>query len=168
MKWSGGERGKSYKQRHPARVAECDFKYNNSERGFIINCVGSIFRPSKGKGRKTRWLPQITKQEIWEDLLIHIQDMKEKYPASSGRLCRYCHKPWTYRTRKKQRLALKSNTRGSQHPTNFAIDRFDSELTYLPGNIIFCCSECNDRKHNSRPMDWKNFTEVLKERNEVE
>ena len=168
MKWSGGDRDKSYRQRHPEQVAERDFKYNNSERGFIVNCIGSIFKPSRNQHRKNRWFPQITKQEIWEDLLIHIHYMKEKYPKSDGRLCRYCHKPWTYLARKKQRYPKVSNTRGSQHTTNFAVDRLNPELTYQRRNIVFCCSACNDRKHDSTPTDWKNFTGVLKEQNEVE
>ena len=154
----------SWRQRYPERVAETDFKYNNSERGFIINKIGDIFKPSKGKHRKKRWLPQLKRKYIWEELIIHIEFMKRLHPKSDGRLCRYCHKPWTYLTRKKRPGALKRNVRGSQHPTNFTIDRFDAEFTYLPGNIIFCCSECNDRKHDSRPSDWKNFMRVEKER----
>ena len=58
---------KSWRQRNPERVAETDFKYNNSERGFIINAVTNIFKPSKGKTRKKRWRPQITKKQIWEN-----------------------------------------------------------------------------------------------------
>jgi len=153
----------SWRQKYPERAAEADFKYNNTERGFIMTCIGSIFKPSKGKHRKKRWLPQITRQEIWENLFLHIEFMKGLYPKSNGRLCRYCHQPWTYLTRKK-RPGKQPHTRGSQHTTNFAIDRFDAEFTYLPGNIIFCCSECNDRKHNSQPSDWKNFLRVEKER----
>ena len=155
----------SWRQKNPERAAEADFKYNNKERGFIINKIGDIFKPSRNKHRKKRWLPQMTRQKIWEDLFLHIEFMKGLYPKSDGRLCRYCHQPWTYLTRKK-RPGKPPSTRGTQHGTNFAVDRFDAEFTYLPGNIVFCCSECNDRKHNSRPSDWKNFLRVEKERNE--
>ena len=158
----------SWRQKYPERAAEADFKYSNKERGFIITKIGDIFKPSKGKTRKKRWLPQITRQKIWEDLALHIEFMKELYPKRDGRLCRYCHESWTYHTRKKRPGALKPNTRGSQHPTNFAIDRFDAEFTYLPGNIVFCCASCNDRKHDSTPTDWKNFLRVEKERNDLE
>ena len=155
---------KSWRQRYPERVAETDFRYNNSERGFIINKIGDIFKPSKGKHRKKRWLPQMKKKEIWEDLMVHVEFMKRLYPKSDGRLCRYCHQPWTYLTRKKRSGVPTQNRRGSQHPTNFTVDRFDAEFTYLPGNIIFCCSACNDRKHDSTPEDWKNFIRVLNEK----
>ena len=157
----------SWRQKYPERAAEADFKYSNKERGFIITKIGDIFKPSKGKTRKKRWLPQITRQKIWEDLALHIEFMKELYPKRDGRLCRYCHESWTYRTRKK-RPGKQPNTRGPQHPTNFAIDRFDAEFTYLPGNIVFCCASCNDRKHDSTPRDWKNFLRVEKERNDLE
>ena len=158
----------SWRQRYPERAAEADFKYNNQERGFIVNKIGDIFKPSKGQNRKKRWLPQITRKKIWEDLALHIEFMKQLYPKSNGRLCRYCHKTWTYLTRKKRAGAPKQNKRGSQHLTNFAIDRFDAEFTYLQGNIIFSCSACNDRKHDSTPTDWKNFLKVEKERNALE
>ena len=155
---------KSWRQRYPERVAETDFKYNNSERGFIITKIGDIFKPSRNKHRKKRWRPQMTRKKIWEALFLHVEFMKGLYPKSDGRLCRYCHKSWTYLTRKKHPGVPRHNKRGSQHPTNFTVDRFDAEFTYLPGNIIFCCSACNDRKHDSTPSDWKNFRRVEKER----
>tara|TARA_R110002020_G_scaffold288212_1_gene503675 strand:- start:242 stop:715 length:474 start_codon:yes stop_codon:yes gene_type:complete len=155
---------KSWRQRNPERVAETDFKYNNSERGFIINAVTNIFKPSKGKTRKKRWRPQITKKQIWEEFFLHVQFMKDLYPQSDGRLCRYCLQPWTYLTRKKRPGTLTPKKRGPSHPTNFAIDRFNAKFTYLLGNIIFCCAACNDRKRDSTPRDWKNFIRVLNEK----
>ena len=156
----------SWRQKYPERAAEADFKYGNKERGFIITKIGDIFKPSKGKNRKKRWLPQITRKEIWEDLALHIEFMKNLYPKSDGRLCRYCHQAWTYLTRKKQVGTSEPRRRGPTHSTNFAVERFDAQLTYLRGNIIFSCSACNDRKHDSTPSDWKNFLRVEKERND--
>ena len=153
----------SWRQKNPKRVAETDFIYNNSERGFIVTTIGNIFKPSKGKSRKKRWLPQMNREEIWEKWFLHVQFMKDLYPESDGRRCRYCHKPWTYLSRKKKPGTLKPRKRGPSHPTNFTFDRFDAEFTYLPGNIIFCCHACNDRKHDSTPNDWKNFLRVANE-----
>jgi len=156
----------SRRKKYPLSAAEGDFRYNNSEHGFIVIAIGNIFKPSKGKSRSKRWLPQITKKEIWQEIVLHIEFMKDLYPKSNGRLCRYCHKPWTYLTRRKRPGTLKPRKRGPSHPTNFTIDRFDPEFTYLPGNLIFCCNACNDRKHDSTPRDWKNFLRVIKERND--
>ena len=158
----------SWRQKYPEKASQKDFIYNNKERGFIINKIGDIFKPSKGKNRKKRWLPQITRKEIWEDLALHIEFMKDLYPKSDGRLCRYCHKPWTYLTRKKKVGRGKQGKRGPTHQTNFAVERFDTQFTYLAGNIIFSCAACNDRKHDSTPSDWKNFLRVEKERNDLE
>ena len=152
-------------KKYPEKAAVTDYKYQNSERGFIITFISHLFTPCriKRKNRTTNWYPQMTKSEIWEELLIHIQHMKDKFPNSTGRLCRYCEEPWTYLTRKTQRYPVKRNTRRTQHPTNFTIDRFDPTLTYTRTNIRFCCSECNDRKHDSTLEDWKNFLRVANE-----
>ena len=155
-----------WQQKYPEKASLKDFIYSNQERGFVINKIGDIFKPSKAKSRKKRWLPEMTRKDIWEDLVVHIEFMKTLYPKSDGRLCRYCHQPWTYRARMKRRGVPKPRKRGPTHPTNFAVDRLYSTMTYRPGNIIFCCSACNDRKHDSTPRDWKNFLRVIKERND--
>ena len=157
--WWGISVGSWYKQ-HPRRAEAADFKYNNSERGFIIKHLSHLFKPSRAHHRSKVWMPELSKSEIWEELFLHIQHMKDLYPRSTGRLCRYCHEPWTYLTRKTQRGPKTRKIRGTQHPTNFAIDRFNPLITYTKRNIIFCCSECNDRKHDSRLSDWKNFLRV--------
>jgi len=149
----------SWRQKNPERVAQSDFKYNNTERGYIINAISSIFKPSTIAKRGIT--PDITKREIWEELFLQIQHMKDLYPESDGRLCCYCHKPWTYVVRKGK--GNKAQKRGSSHPTNFSIDRLKNELTYIKGNIIFCCFGCNDRKHDSTLDDWKNFLRVANE-----
>jgi len=155
-----------WKKRHPERMAETDFKYSNKERGFIIIRIGDLFKPSriKRKDRPKNKKPEMTKKEMWEELFLHIEFMKELYPHSDGRLCRYCHQPWTYITRKKKRGVDKPGKRGKTHPTNFSIDRLDSNRPYSRGRIIFCCGACNDRKHDSTPADWSNFLRVLDEK----
>ena len=151
-------------KKNPQRAEATDFIYKNTERGFIVTYLSNLYKPSRVKHRKKVWMPEITKEQMWAELYLHIQYMKDKYPRSTGRLCRYCHEPWSYLTRKKQRGPKVGKKRGTTHSTNFAIDRFDPQITYVPGNIIFCCSECNDRKHDSRLSDWKNFLRVANER----
>jgi len=151
-------------KKNPQRAEASDFIYKNTERGFIVTYISNLYKPSRVKHRKKVWMPEITKPQMWAELYLHIQYMKELYPRSNGRLCRYCHEPWTYLTRRTQRGPKVNKKRGTQHPTNFAIDRFNPMITYVVGNIIFCCSECNDRKHDSRLSDWKNFLRVANER----
>ena len=93
----------------------------------------------------------------------HIILMKEKFPDSDGRLCRYCEQPFTFETRMGVRGKVQPSNRATQNYTNFSIDRFDPRLTYQNNNIVFCCVGCNDRKHNSNPDDWKNYLRIGKE-----
>ena len=92
----------------------------------------------------------------------HIIIMKEKFPDSDGRLCKYCEQPFTFKANVRTR-GQGYQGRGTQNPNNFSIDRLDPRLTYQQNNIIFCCFGCNDRKHNSNPDDWKNYLRIGKE-----
>ncbi len=44
-------------------------KYNNSERGYLVNSIGCMFKPSviKRKGR----VPEITREQIYQKLMLH-------------------------------------------------------------------------------------------------
>jgi len=121
-------------------------KYNSSERGFIINSIASMFNPSKVKKRKL--VPLISKQEVWEELVLYVQKMKEKFPYTDGRLCEYCKKPWTY-IRHKNGCIIGQGYQKMNNPvqTNFSIDRLDNNLTYTKENIVFCCGGCNQIKN---------------------
>ena len=134
-----------------------NYNYGRNERGFIINRISAIFKPSACK-KRGMW-PDITKQRIWELLLIHVQDMKEKFPESDGRICTYCEQPWTYRPGDGTAENTVVNKR------NFSIDRFDNALTYSEKNIVFCCTECNDAKHSVPLRLIKKIYKMMEERN---
>ena len=150
-----------YKNPHDERRIDKDFAYMNSERGYVTRCITAKFKPSYTK--YGGHLPKIDKKEFWRLYMNHIINMKEKFPESDGRLCRYCEQPFTFETRKGTRGKGQPNNRATQNYTNFSIDRFDPRLTYQSDNIIFCCVGCNDRKHNSNPDDWKNYLRIGKE-----
>ena len=143
--------------------AEMDFAYMNSERGFIVACIARKFKPSAKKYGGHLAADHMDKKEFWRLYMNHIILMKEKFPDSDGRLCRYCEQPFTFETRMGVRGRGQPSNRATQNYTNFSIDRFDPRLTYKQNNIIFCCFGCNDRKKNSTPDDWKNFIRVEKE-----
>ena len=103
------------------------YNYKNSERGYMNETICGIFSRARKKDRKSRqkWIPDCTKQEIYDELMLYIQDR--------GRICEYCEQPWTYIRRFKKK-------RGPSVETNFSIDRLDSTKTYdTKGNIVFCC-----------------------------
>ncbi len=143
--------------------AEADFAYMNTERGFVMSCIARRFKPSAKKYGGHVADESMDKKEFWRLYMNHIIFMKEKFPDSDGRLCRYCEQPFTFETKMGVRGKGLNPNRGTQNHTNFSIDRYDPRLTYQSNNIIFCCFGCNDRKHNSNPDDWKNYLRIGKE-----
>ena len=144
------------------RRAEMDFAYMTTERGFIMSCIARKFKPTAKKYGGHLAADHMDKKEFWRLYMNHIIIMKEKFPDSDGRLCRYCEQPFTFKSSMGTR-GQGYRSRGTQNPTNFSIDRFDPRLTYKQNNIIFCCFGCNDRKKNSTPDDWKNYLRIGKE-----
>ena len=142
--------------------AEIDFAYMNTERGFVTSCIARRFKPSAKKYGGHIADKSMDKKEFWRLYMNHIIIMKEKFPDSDGRLCKYCEQPFTFKTNIRTR-GKGYQGRGTQNFNNFSIDRLDPRLIYQTNNIVFCCCGCNDRKKNSTPEDWKNFIRVEKE-----
>lgn len=156
------------------------FNYHNTERAFIIQAIGRKFKPSVVSEEKVNfarktfssytklWVPELTREEMWAELTLHIQRMKDKHPESDGRLCRICEKPWTYERSRPENGVIGSGVSGGkakrkQVPTNFSVDRFDSNQTYKKGNIIFVCLDCNKKKNASEKWMWIRLLEIDKE-----
>ena len=117
--------------------AVMDHAYMNSERGFIMSCIARKFKPSAKKYGGHHAHESMDKKEFWRLYMNHIILMKEKFPDSDGRLCRYCEKPFTFETRMGVRGKGQPSNRATQNYNNFSIDRFDPRLTYKDNNIIF-------------------------------
>mgnify|MGYP003626914667 CR=1 FL=1 len=156
---------KKWEYSNPDLAGKYKYKYNNSERGFLINTISRIFVPFDIKKRNL--VPLITKKEIWEELILYVQKMKELFPYSDGRLCEYCKKPWTYIRHQEGCIIGQGRRNLSFKPvnTNFSIDRLDNNLTYTKQNIVFCCGSCNHIK-NSVTFDMcKKILKIKDERN---
>tara|TARA_R110000851_G_scaffold142263_1_gene280687 strand:+ start:67 stop:555 length:489 start_codon:yes stop_codon:yes gene_type:complete len=145
-----------------AKRLQKDYEYMNTERGFVILSIARRFKPSARKYGGHMADKSMDKKEFWRLYMNHIIIMKEKFPDSDGRLCRYCEQPFTFVTKMGTR-GKGYQGRGPQNFNNFSIDRLDPRLTYQNNNIVFCCTGCNDRKKNSTPEDWENFIQVGKE-----
>ena len=158
------------------------FNYITNEYNFIRERINSKFKPSntlkehrqvpylkKGRYLPNVWVPEMTKLEMWEELMLHIQMMKDKFHGSDGRICRICYQPWTYiRSKPKPGShGVRKINGGSvikkRFPKNFSIDRFDTRQTYKVGNIIFVCGDCNLAKGNSEEWLWNRCLEIKKE-----
>jgi hypothetical protein len=140
------------------------FIYINKEDNYIKTTLQHVFSRArtfpklKGNYRRKGWIPEVTLEEMYGELLLHIQLMKDKFPTTNGRLCRYCEQPWT--------TIRIENNKGRVIESNFSIDRFDTKKTYMKGNIVFCCVKCNSTKRDSTKKDWLKYLEIDKELNE--
>ena len=142
-----------------------DTKYLNSRRGFIVTKIGSLFKPSHYRvreGRNTCWKPDCTKENVYQKLMNYIIIMKERFSQTDGYICCYCKKPWTFFSNPTTRgIGHKKRSKASPATdSNFAIDRWDSRITYEYNNLRFCCLGCNNRKSSSTPSDWDNYREA--------
>ena len=140
-----------YRVENKEKIALMDSKYINSERGYINETINSIFSRSRKNDNRKRWIPECTKQDIYDELMLYLQD--------HGRHCEYCKQSWTY-IRKMGTRQEGFKKRGPRFDTNFSIDRLDSEKTYVPDNLVFCCIGCNNRKNQVRLSDIVNILRV--------
>ena len=106
----------------------------------------------KKKNVRLKWIPECTKQDIYDELMLYIQD--------HGRNCEYCKEPWTHSRASVGIRGGGARKRGPAIDTNFSIDRLDSEKTYIPDNLVFCCIGCNNRKNQVRLSDLINILRV--------
>jgi len=127
-----------YKNPSDLRRVQKDYEYMNTERGFVMNSITRRFKPSTKKYGGHVADESMDKKEFWRLYMNHIIMMKEKFPDSDGRLCRYCEKPFTFVTKMGTR-GFGYQGRSTQNHSNFSIDRWDPRLTYQSNNIIFCC-----------------------------
>ena len=63
----------------------------NSERGYVTRCHRTAkFKPSYTKYGGHLPNESMDKKEFWRLYMNHIINMKEKFPGTDGRICRYC------------------------------------------------------------------------------
>ena len=149
--------------RKKANKADTVLKYTNSEKGYIVNSIGCMFKPSTIK--KNNRVPEITREQIYQKLMLHIEYMKDKFPGSDGRICEYCHKQWTYITLTNGCITGQGpRKKGNPIGSNFSIDRLDNDLTYTENNIVFCCGNCNTVKNQVTFKMCERILELKKER----
>ena len=137
----------------------------------LLNMLwGGIHRPSYQQRR-----PHLTRKCVVDKITFyqlfmnHIISMKEKFPESDGRLCRYCEAPLTFiayreRTKRERKLRLNFAKKArAKVDTNLSVDRLNPLIDYTANNIIFCCGGCNRRKNDVTPADVLNIMRVYQE-----
>jgi len=163
------ERRKVYRAKNTEKIALADHKYANSEKGFITQTINSIFQRYKKKSKRKRsWKPKCTREQIYDELKLYIQEHE--------RICEYCTQPWTYSRPLVGTRGEGPKKRGPQIYTNFSIDRLDSTKTYVItdpslnqiSNLVFCCIGCNNRKNQVTLSDIDNIKRVWEERHDIQ
>ena len=145
-----------YRAENKEKIALADHKYINTERGYVGEVISGIFQRHKKKNTRIKWIPECTKQELYDELMLYIQDF--------GRNCEYCKQPWTYKRALGVRGTQNTARKRAGVESNFSIDRLDSTKTYKQGNIVFCCVGCNNRKNQVRLSDVVNIVRVWMKR----
>ena len=137
----------------------------------LLNILwGGIHRPSyQLKKPNAARQCKVSKIVFYQLFMNHIIMMKEKFPDSDGRLCRYCENPLTFiayreRTRREKKLRINYSTKTRDKvDTNLSVDRLNPLIDYTVNNIIFCCGGCNRRKNDVSPADVLNIMRVYQE-----
>ena len=168
------------KKNHKQKMLK-NYKYISIKENLIQDAIKKRYRYSNvdkqqnllagNKEWRKIYIPTLTQEEFYNEYLIHVQNMKQKFPESNGDICRYCEKPYTFLRSKPQfdEKGKKIKKKRNHFPTNFSIDRFYNEKTYCKGNIIFCCKQCNNYKNASTKKMWLKLLEIDKElQNEME
>ena len=149
-------RTNKWKNENKEKILLSDQKYINSEKGYINETIVGIFTRARKNNKRKKWPPNCTKQDIYDELMLYIQD--------HGKNCEYCKQPWTYIRKKGTSRGKGPVKRGKQVDTNFSIDRLDATKTYEISNLVFCCAGCNNRKNQVRLSDITNIIRVWMKR----
>jgi len=141
-------------------------RWNNSERGFIMNLYSSAHKEFKKGRRGVKILFEFTKETWWE----HWEKQKKKY----GMQCPYSKVMMTtIRGKQRNKISLK------KVPTNISKDQIWPGRGYTPINLIFCTVKFNLEKkgitpdgceavvdiYNQRMNDWAANLPVRRKRN---
>ena len=150
------KRKATYRAENAEKIALAENKYMNTERCYVNEVIGGIFQRAKRKTTRKKWLPDMSKQDVYDELMLYVQD--------HGRTCEYCKEQWTYVRRLGVRGKGHRGVKRAGIETNFSIDRLDTTKTYSRDNIVFCCVGCNNRKNAVRISDLTNILEVWNKR----
>ena len=142
---------KKYRQENAEQIWQQNNKWNNSERGYIMNLYSSAFKEFK-KGRRGKKVPFEFTKKTW---LEHWLKQKKKY----GMYCPYSKVLMTtIRGRGRGKTNLK------KVPTNISKDQIWPGRGYTPMNLIFCATKFNLNKGSITPDGCEAVLDVHRKR----
>jgi len=126
-------------------------KWNNSEKGFIMNLYSAALKEFK-KGRRGKKIPFNFTNETW---LEHWEKQKKKYGM-------YC--PYTKVLMTTKRGKGRGTPGGKKVPTNISRDQIWPGRGYTPINLIFCAVKFNSDKGSITPDGCEAVIDIHRER----
>ena len=128
--------------------------YENTKPSFLSSSYNSMTGQYRRKVRDNFPKDRLNSYEVSiskKDFL----DMVNTYEKEKGFVCQGTNMPLT---------TLRNLDRGNNCPTNFSVDRLDSEIGYSKKNIIFVSWIFNQRKRNINMEDCFAILKLYKER----
>ena len=128
--------------------------YENTKPSFLSSSYNSMTGQYRRKVRDNFPKDRLNSYEVSiskKDFL----DMVNTYEKEKGFVCQGTNMPLT---------TLRNLDRGNNCPTNFSVDRLDSEIGYSKENIIFVSWIFNQRKRNINMEDCFAILKLYKER----
>ena len=120
----------------------------------LLNMLwGGITRPSyQLKKPSAARKCEISKMVFYQLFMNHIISMKEKFPESDGRLCRYCENqltfvPYRERTRREKKLRINYAKKvRSKVDTNLSVDILNPLIDYTVTILFFVVEAVTDAR----------------------
>ena len=137
----------SYRKQHKAHRKIADYKYLNSEKGFIRSLFGSTKKQAQRRNIKF--------ELTWEEWLAHWVEQKEKY----GWQC-----PYTNVTMTTIKGANIGKNKRTTTDTNVSADRINPKMGYNKLNLIFCTWQANNWKKKITLDMCQAVIDIYKER----
>ena len=144
----------NYRIRNIDKINKVKKIYNNTKPAFLLSSYYSMTGQYRRKVRNNFPGDKLNNYEVFiskEDFL----DMVNTYEKEKGFVCQGTNMPLT---------TLRHLDNGKNCPTNFSVDRLDSEIGYSKENIIFVSWGFNLRKRNINIKDCFAILKLYKER----
>ena len=123
-------------KRRRNKITDIDFKYNNSEHGYMMNLFNSCRRSAKKRG-------MLFKFNNFEEWWGHWLEQKYYH----GMKCPYTKVTMTFIRGKNYR----KGSGGKRTPTNVSADQIYPGKGYTPHNLLFCTVKANFDKRSITP-----------------
>jgi len=145
---------KEYRLNNLDRINARKKIYENTKHSFLLTSYYSMTGQYRRKIRENFSKDKLKNYEVSiskKDFL----DMVDKYEKENGFICQITNMPLTH---------LRHLNKRKNCPTNFSVDRLDTQIGYSKENIIFVSWEFNQRKNGVKIEDCFSILKLYKKK----